>query len=343
MENLPNNQVAAPQPLVFAGFGGDEEQQNFDFWGVISRRKWLIFLGLLTGVILGALYNAQADVIYESRANIRIEPKDPVALRLARSELMLPDSEKFNIRHDRSIAQYTSIERCLDKNNLFVLDSFVDLSKEEVVELVLEDLAIVPDREDPLIYQLTYHSTSPNDSATILNNVIKSYNEQLELQYENETDEYVNVLKNTQLVFESKYEEVNQQISELRSQVQVPVIQGKSTIHELAIGKLFPQIEEYQATLKQLILEKERVDSAIASGETAIEEMVWNLEQEKKINSSGGNNAVANEQYRASFQIEQRIAQANIELQVALQRFGPTHPQVQSRRAQAQMLSLIHI
>ena len=66
MENLPSAQVgqsqlSQPTPFVLANLGDQNENTNFDFWGVVNRRKWLLFLGLLTGVILGALYNAQAN------------------------------------------------------------------------------------------------------------------------------------------------------------------------------------------------------------------------------------------------------------------------------------------
>ena len=99
-------------------------------------------------------------------------------------------------------------------------------SKEEVVNLVLEDLEINPDREDPLIYNLSYRSTNPQDAATILNNIIKSYHDRLQDQYESQTEEYVQVLKNTQIFFENKYDEVVQTISELRSQVKTPIVKA---------------------------------------------------------------------------------------------------------------------
>ena len=49
-----------PQAPFFIGNQMDmpgEEAEAFDFFGVLNRRKWLVFLGLVTGMGLGGLYH----------------------------------------------------------------------------------------------------------------------------------------------------------------------------------------------------------------------------------------------------------------------------------------------
>ena len=45
--------------------GGD----RVDLWGLLVRRKWLILVGTVIGLVLGALHYARTKPTYESRAN----------------------------------------------------------------------------------------------------------------------------------------------------------------------------------------------------------------------------------------------------------------------------------
>ena len=72
METIPHQTAPnSPPPFIFAP-PQDKDESNFDFWGILSRRKWLVFLGIITGMALGALYHAQADTIYKSEAAVKI-------------------------------------------------------------------------------------------------------------------------------------------------------------------------------------------------------------------------------------------------------------------------------
>ena len=73
METLSTNH--ANQPLGHPGSGptqfvfnstSEEEQGGFDFWGILGRRKWIVFLGLIAGMGLGTLVHYQSAPIYES-------------------------------------------------------------------------------------------------------------------------------------------------------------------------------------------------------------------------------------------------------------------------------------
>ena len=72
MDSFTNNapaQQQAPnfqQPFLLAGPEA-EETNNFDFWGVLNRRKWLVFLGLITGMALGSVFHAKSETVYERR------------------------------------------------------------------------------------------------------------------------------------------------------------------------------------------------------------------------------------------------------------------------------------
>ena len=158
---LPSHSGGMPQPPFFVGNQMDmpgEEGEAFDFFGVLNRRKWLVFLGLVTGMLLGGLYHANAPLVYESTADIRIEPKSPMLVRFSNTDpLQAGSSEDDKVaRHDRMIGRDFMITLCLEKNGLKNLASFQDIAADEVIVEVSENLDILPDREDPYIYELGY-------------------------------------------------------------------------------------------------------------------------------------------------------------------------------------------
>ena len=66
---VDSNPQSNPQPVPFVFTSPDvSEDSPFDFWGILNRRKWLVFLGLVTGMALGAIYDAQCETIYKSVA-----------------------------------------------------------------------------------------------------------------------------------------------------------------------------------------------------------------------------------------------------------------------------------
>ena len=59
---------------------GAETQREIDWWGILVRRKWIIILCVLLGVIAGTLYYIRAEPVYESVSQVMIEPKQNAAL-----------------------------------------------------------------------------------------------------------------------------------------------------------------------------------------------------------------------------------------------------------------------
>ena len=51
-----------------------------DLWGLMWRRKSLIGLGMVVGLVMGSLYYARTTPIYESAAEILVIQKRPEAV-----------------------------------------------------------------------------------------------------------------------------------------------------------------------------------------------------------------------------------------------------------------------
>ncbi len=321
-------------PMLLADPNQIDQDITFDFWGVLNRRKWLIFLGLVTGLALGYLYDVQTEKIYQSKAVIRIEPKDPMALSISRSDVMLPGADKFIRRHDRIINQEITVYNCLKGNNLFVLDSLADLPEDEAVTEVLENLEIEPDREDPFNFQLSFRSTDGDDTQTILNNLIETYRNELEDEYNDKSDQFVTLLKDVKHQFDTSYKAVVEKIRIARNQITSPVVaENGRNIHQVRIHDLSNRVDLLKIELNNYLASKERILEALQNGEEAMKEQIWILAQNKDLSLNSG----SEQMLRSEYELSQKTAQAEIALNAAKMRLGASHPTVKSLAQQAQM------
>ena len=86
------NQMAPPMGMPQMMMPQDDEESAFDFWGVLNRRKWLVFLGLVSGLALGALVYAKSETIYESVAAVKIEPRNKPIISTGRMKEFAPET-----------------------------------------------------------------------------------------------------------------------------------------------------------------------------------------------------------------------------------------------------------
>ena len=147
---------------------------------VLAAFIFLVFVGFFAafGGGIGMAVNSFSNVTYESKAMFRIGPEWIIGDKVPQATIdqLLKIAE---MPHDQHFASKSNIKSCLVKNNLFVLDSFVDLSAEQVVDLVESNLIVSKPTPNSNIIKLVYHSSDPQDSATILNNLIKHYHDEL--------------------------------------------------------------------------------------------------------------------------------------------------------------------
>ena len=145
-----------------------EEESGFDFWGVLNRRKWLVFLGLVCGMGLGTLFYAKSHVVYESVAYVKIEPKDRFVPINNGSNGLFPEYDE-GVRHDRFMSQENIINKMFDdRPRLEGLRSFDDYpSREDKIEYIQENLRIGQDKEEPTLYQVSYQNSLAKDLSLI--------------------------------------------------------------------------------------------------------------------------------------------------------------------------------
>ena len=131
---------------------------------------------------------AYSQTMHESEAVISIQ--DNLDLQNSeKNELAYQMLKAAEQPHSLLIKQYSFIERALEKNNLFVLDNFINFAKEEAVEFTQANLNVTEDRNDATKFEIKFASTNPGDSVKVLNALIQSYFEALENHCENAIQE----------------------------------------------------------------------------------------------------------------------------------------------------------
>lgn len=131
--------------------------------------------------ILGALIGLSQNLTvpkYESRAVIQIVPNFTLAQNASEQQVaeLIQLCEK---PHDKLLVDRKFVENCLVRNNLFVIDSFVGSVVSETVDEVVENLNVQRLTEDGKVLAIKLRLNKGQDSATVLNNLIKHYYDDL--------------------------------------------------------------------------------------------------------------------------------------------------------------------
>ncbi|MFK7768699.1 MAG: polysaccharide biosynthesis tyrosine autokinase [Mariniblastus sp.] len=326
MDTHPHN---APQPYMVAQQAAPEES-GFDFWGVLNRRKWLVFLGLLTGMLLGGLYHAQCDTIYKSEAKVRIEPKDPFIFSLnggSQRNGLMPTAADLNIRHDQLIGEFNIVKKCLNENDLLTLKSFESLPNDEIIPEVRSNLEVTQNKEEPILYDLVFYGPEPDDARVILDLLIATYQENLMTTYNDDTQQVEMLLKTVYDQFVERSEELQDELNEVFENNDITYIaQGKLTLHHQKIVELADLLEQDRRQIKILSSDLARSKESLALGSEAVKQRVWSLiadgilkEPQKKQTSEDRQGERIATQLRETEMAKKRLEK----------RFGPSHPDVE--------------
>lgn len=327
-----------PTQFVFAP--PEQDEPSFDFWGVLGRRKWLIFLGLIVGLAAGGFYNSQAPVIYKSRARVRIEPKEPLVFEgLSGQDSSYTSSTNFEIRHDQLIGEFNIVEACLRDKGLENIESLVALeSMDEKVDKVQGGLTITQNREEQILYEIEYISESPDDSREILNALVETYERVLEDQYLDEKKDVKELLARMTIEFSEEYKKKYDELRKVRADFpQIIISVGGLNQYQVKIRALQESIPLLQAQLQKVDADITKASEAIAGGENTAKDYVWWLIQEGRLKQEDEDVEENREQVK---RMEDLIFGTEVELQTKENRFGSGHFEVKSLMASLESMKL---
>lgn len=310
-------QYMLPQP--------ESEEAAFDFWGVLSRRKWLVFLFLLIGLAAGGFYNAQTPTLYKSTSRVRIESKSPNHIPLMDHEFG-SDIGNFELRHDKLIGEFNVVKTCIEDNELDSVETLKPLSEDERVVAVQDGLSITQNREETTLYEVEYVSEKAQDSKDILTALIATYKKQLANEYKEEKGEIRELLERMSYDFDEAYEKKKAELDQKRLETPSLVIGGNNlNQHQVKIRELQDGMATLKAKLAKIDKEVQSAQFALEGGEDSASNHVYMLINEDQIKADS--NRPFEKQTQLN-RIEGRIFELDTELLTLKERFGPGAPQV---------------
>ncbi len=327
MQLQPPNGNMNPAPFMLAP--QEPEEVGFDFWGVLRRRKWLVFLGLLAGLAVGGIYNSQCQKIYESKATVTIQPREKIVFELDGQKSGYGDSSSFDVRHDALISEDNILTKCLIKYGLKDLETLRDLPLTEQISEIQKNLAVIRNRDEYSKYELEYASVNPRDAQTVLATVVATYEKHLNEKYRGVTADTMELLKKMSDKFHKEVKLVEQQLKVARDEVEALAIAGKPEHLQRIVSEQMTKIKEEQAMLSELTSDLDRSEAALEHGIAMCMEHIWILERNGKINE-GSLNFVNNEQEIATE--KRRIDELELQkTQLEITRsLGPGHADIQA-------------
>ena len=323
MHLQPPNGNMNPAPFMFAP--QEPEEVGFDFWGVLRRRKWLVFLGLLAGLAVGGIYNSQAQKVYQSNATITIQPKGKVVFSLDNQD---PYNESsFDYRHDALIGETNIITKCLVDYGLDNLETLRDIAPVDQVLEIQENLTIIQNRDEPSKYELEYRSINPRDAKTVLATVVSTYKKHLEKEYRDDSEDVMELLTKMCDRFHKEVKNADAKLKIARDRVEAVSVAGNPEHLHLIVAELMKKIDEQKAVLSELALDLARSETALENGQEACFEHLWILERAGKIGENSMQIVDNSEQIAAEIRNIEGFKLQRVQL-ITLEDLGPGHPKI---------------
>jgi succinoglycan biosynthesis transport protein ExoP len=234
-----------------SGRSKDESQASvLNILGVIQRRKWLIFFGIVVGVGLGSLYFFQATRIYESTVEILVVPKDAristtdrnqgadYQQRSADEDILATQMQmfasprvikqalfglnKYGEKPDETQTNADKPEANVTRDLTKELQSLKDAIENEwdPVEYVIENLTVSRGGKGKAISAsvlgASLKTPSAHDSAVILQNIVNSYQIFLTDTFETTGTQAIEVIQQEKEILEGKLKEAEKGYVEFR-------------------------------------------------------------------------------------------------------------------------------
>lgn len=301
---------------------------TLDPWSVFRRRKWLILMGLVLGLGLGAVYYTCRQREYESQAQLLVAMKRPRALPVPGADPRLAYLENYLFTHRRLIASPMIIEEAVQRHGL---DGLKSLSQApNATAAILERLSAHSAAEDEkngshALINLAYRGATPDETRLVLQAIIDSYQ-----QFLKETEQY-------------DTNDIRQLFLQWRDDLQKQLAEKQDAYQELrknAPAWLWASGEGVQLAQQRLAeIAAERLAHQVR--QTEIREQLAALEDAKTKGVSGQVLAEMVSRWKSQTRpneslLDQWTALLNEE-QGLLQHYGPRHPDVLAVRERIQL------
>jgi succinoglycan biosynthesis transport protein ExoP len=296
---------------------------------VVWRRKWLVALGLVVGLMIGGLYYTQCVPVYESAAQVLVVKKRPEVI--VGQNVHLSHFEDYVDTHRTLIQSPLIIDRAVKQGNLAALASF-EGEQGRLTEAVIDSLSVNPVSQSSKIaaesiLALSYRGKVADECPVITEAILASYRQFLDETYRDMSDDTAKLISEARDILqkdlaaqEAAYREFRQTSPLIRKGAEdINPRQERLTRIEAERSVLLFRKAELEANLATL-------ESASKSGLSARELIV--------LASDLTNKAEHNTQPDERVTLDSQLLPLLVEEQSLLQDLGPNHPHVLSVRKQ---------
>ena len=230
------------------------------------RRKSLLALGLVAGLLLGGVYYSQRPIVYQSAAQVMVIKKraDPVPLQGLNGGTGLYDD--YAAAHAVLLRSPVIVERAVKEHNLQDLPSFAGQGNPSGQIMGNLSVSVAQGGGANPILSLTYRGAASEDCRAVLNAVIHTYENFLEETYQNVNKESAGLIKKATELLLTDLKELKKKQQALRETAPVLIHnkEGVTAQQERLAG--------IDARRSALLLSQAEIKSRIAKIQEAIDQ-----------------------------------------------------------------------
>lgn len=297
--------------------------------GMAWRHKSLLALGVMVGLILGALYYSQQTPLYESAAHVLIVRKRPEAVTGKQGQVS--EFEDYVATHRLLIQSPLIVERAVKEGNLRKLETFAQ-GTGDIAGAILGTLKAeqVPgDKNASNVLQLAFRGPVAKECGVVINSVLNSYQQFLDETYRDASEDTVKLITQARDVLDKDISELEKDYRKFRENSPL-VSYGKDDANPLY--SRLAMIESQRSTLLMRQVQLESDLARIAEAQQAHRSddemlaLIADLAASRhEAEAERGKSALTlQEQLFPLLQEEQRLREDY--------GYGPNHPFVQSVR-----------
>jgi capsular exopolysaccharide synthesis family protein len=183
---------------------------------MLWRHKSLLALGIVLGLVGGALYYARLEPVYQSSAQVLVVKKRPDALPMPGIDARLSYFEDYLGTHQVLIRSPLIVSEAVKKGNLRQLPSFAGT---DPTGAIIGALTITRDTKEggaTNILILSYRGRNPEDCGVVLSAVIGSYKDFLDKTYRDVSKETAKLVTQARDVLDKQLKKKEAAVAKFR-------------------------------------------------------------------------------------------------------------------------------
>ncbi len=243
---------------------------------IMWQRKSLVVLGIMLGLVLGLLYYAQKQPIYQSAAQILIVKKSgdmPADAGRADSRMVVMDD--YISTQQQIIRSYAIISKAIKLPQVRDLKIFTTDNDLDRIYDIQQMLVVARDtREGNIsgqsnIVNLQFKGSVPDDCIKILEGIIQSYQAFLDNVYKSVNEKHLNLITQARDELKNKFEDAQQKLMDFKLRTPQFIIrtpQGNNTLVAEQIGKIETRRSELKIKMLEMADQLQRVQRAYQEG-----------------------------------------------------------------------------